>query len=68
MMFMPTAASRYEVKLNKKRQKAAVSALRTAGYVGAITTKTVKKKSKKSSKANAITIWFSTPEVDKTTT
>ena len=68
LMFMPKSASRYEVKLNKKRQKAAVSALRTAGYVGAITTKTVKKKSKKSAKANAITIWFSTPEVDQTTT
>ena len=68
LMFMPKSASRYEVKLNKKRQKVAVSALQAAGYAGAITTKTVKKKSKKSSKANAITIWFSTPEVDQTTT
>ena len=68
LMFIPTSASRYEVKLNKKRQKTVVSALQAAGYAGAIKTKTVKKKSKKSAKANAITIWFSTPEVDQTTT
>ena len=62
LMVIPKSASRYEVKLNKQRQKAAVSALRTAGYAGAIATKTVKKKSKKSAKANVITIWFSTPD------
>jgi hypothetical protein len=71
VMFMPTSASRYEVKLNKQRQRTVVNALRTAGYAGEITTKVIKKKSKQGSKkgsqGNAITIWFSTPNIDQNT-
>ena len=66
LMYVPKAASRNEVKLNAQRQRTVVSALRAAGYVGAIKTKTVKKKSKKASKANAITIWFSVTDAGRT--
>lgn len=67
LMYVPKSASRNEVKLNAQRQRTVVSALRAAGYVGAIKTKTVKKKSKKASKANAITIWFSVPDTGQPT-
>jgi hypothetical protein len=68
---VPKSAGKQEVQLNNKRKFTVVSALRAAGYTGAITTKVIKKNSKqgskKGSRGNAITIWFSAPDTGQTT-